>query len=83
MKDGTLLPKFIASLRNIQKHMSIASGLPEGAIVRVVFDRRRYSLTLIAGDAVFCLANSQRPKTPGRVVRVVRSVLPVRSSWRQ
>lgn len=30
MKDGTLIGRFIESVRNIQKHMSLEAGLPEG-----------------------------------------------------
>lgn len=35
MNDGTLLPKFIKSMRNIQKYMSIEAGLPPGVFVPI------------------------------------------------
>ena len=35
MKDGTLIGRFIKSVQNIQKQMSITAGLPEGQLVPI------------------------------------------------
>lgn len=35
MHDGTLLPRFVQSIRSIQKHMSIEAGLPPGVLVPI------------------------------------------------
>jgi len=55
MKDGTLIGRFIDSVRNIQKHMSVEAGLPEGLALIDMHKTLEHSFVTTPAFAVLLL----------------------------